>query len=118
MAAPPDAWVIREHQPLFLNALEAVAIKCGIQTFSYFPHLDPDTLLFPALKAGVSTGYLSDIPPSNCFWPNAMESADDIPLSIHLQNWRSATVEPSVTRKLLQEELDQGFCLNGPGLCV
>ena len=44
-----------------------------------------------------------------------MESADDIPLSIHLQNWRSATVEPSVTRKLLQEELDQGFCFKFEG---
>ena len=44
-----------------------------------------------------------------------MESADDIPLSIHLQNWRSATVEPSVTRSLLQEELDQGFCFKFEG---
>ena len=103
--APSDAWVVREHQPLFLNALEAVANKCG----------DPDVLLFPALKAGVSTGYLSDIPASNCFWPNTVESEDSVPLSIHLQNWRSATVDPSVTRRLLQEELDQGFCFKFEG---
>ena len=36
MDAPRDAWVVREHEPLFLNALEAVAIKCG----------DPDTRKF------------------------------------------------------------------------
>ena len=105
LEAPPDAWEVREHQPLFLNALEAVANKCG----------DPDVLLFPALKAGVSTGYLSDIPASNCFWPNTVASEDSVPLSIHLQNWRSATVDPSVTRRLLQEELDQGFCFKFEG---
>ena len=38
-----------------------------------------------------------------------------MPLSIHMQNWRSASVEPSVTRKLLQEELDQGFCFKFQG---
>ena len=105
LEAPSDAWEVREHQPLFLNALEAVANKCG----------DPDVLLFPALKAGVSTGYLSDIPASNCFWPNTVAPEDSVPLSIHLQNWRSATVDLSVTRRLLQEELDQGFCFKFEG---
>ncbi|CAE7771724.1 unnamed protein product [Symbiodinium sp. CCMP2592] len=105
VSAPADAWLQREHQPLCLNALEAVAQVC----------FDADTTLFPALKARVPTGFQSDIPPSHSFWPNTRESLDDIPLSIHLQNWRSATVEPSVTRRLLQEELDQGFCFKFNG---
>ncbi|CAE7273822.1 unnamed protein product [Symbiodinium necroappetens] len=105
ISEPPDAWVIRDHQPICLNALHAVASFCG----------DPDTSLFAALKDGVPTGYLHNIPSSNCFWPNHNEGVDDIPLSIHLQNWRSATVEPEVTRKLLQEELDQGFCFKFHG---
>ena len=105
ISEPPDAWVIRNHQPICLNALHAVASFCG----------DPDTSLFSALKDGVPTGYLHNIPSSNCFWPNHSECVDDIPLSIHLQNWRSATVEPEVTRKLLQEELDQGFCFKFHG---
>ncbi|CAE7226768.1 unnamed protein product [Symbiodinium sp. CCMP2592] len=103
--APANAWLQRAHQPLALNALEAVARVC----------LDADTTLFPSLKAGVPTGFQSDIPPSHSFWPNIRESLDDIPLSIHLQNWRSATVEPAVTRRLLQEELDQGFCFRFQG---
>ncbi|CAE7285202.1 unnamed protein product [Symbiodinium sp. CCMP2592] len=105
IAAPANAWSQRAHQPLCLHALEAVAQVS----------LDPDTTLFPALKAGVQTGFQADIPPSNCFWPNIRESLDDVPLSIHLQNWRSATVEPAVARRLLQEELDQGFCFKFEG---
>ena len=46
IASPPEAWAVREHQPLCINALEAVAKYCG----------DPDAFLFPSLKAGVSTG--------------------------------------------------------------
>ena len=46
IASPPEAWAVRKHQPLCINALEAVAKYCG----------DPDAFLFPSLKAGVSTG--------------------------------------------------------------
>ncbi|CAE7034208.1 unnamed protein product, partial [Symbiodinium natans] len=39
----------------------------------------------------------------------------DVSLSIHMQNWRSASVDLSVTQALLQEELDQGFCFKFDG---
>ena len=39
LEAPSDAWEVREHQPLFLNALDAVANKCGILMSSYFLRL-------------------------------------------------------------------------------
>ena len=37
------------------------------------------------------------------------------PFQSTYKNWRSATVEPEVTRKLLQDELDQGFCFKFHG---
>ena len=55
MAAPPDAWVMQEHQPLFLNALEAVAIKFGIQTLSCSPAIC-------VRAAHLSRHNLSDLP--------------------------------------------------------
>ena len=36
-------------------------------------------------------------------------------LSIHLQNWRSANVDASVTQQLLEYELSQGFCFKYEG---
>ena len=107
LGIPEDSktWEMRAHQPLALNVLEKLACFCG----------DPDVNLCRSLIAGIPTGFYNDIPPSNCFWPNRKDCVEDMPLSIHMQNWRSASVEPSVTRKLLQEELDQGFCFKFQG---
>ena len=104
--APSNAWYIHPYQPMCLHAFEALARHCG----------DPDEHLFPHLRMGVPTGYLNDIPPSNCFWPPKGESASAaIPLTLNLENWQSATVEPSVTSRLLQEELDAGYCFKFGG---
>ena len=100
-----NTWKVREHQPLHLHALEALACFCG----------DPDVSLCKSLLQGVPTGYNNDIPVSNCFWPNQKENLEDVSLSIHMQNWRSASVDLSVTQALLQEELDQGFCFKFDG---
>ena len=65
---------------------------------------------------GVPTGYLNDIPPSGCFWPPRSDSASaEIPLALNLENWKSADVEPDVTSRLLQEELDAGYCFKFEG---
>ncbi|CAE7294731.1 KIF15 [Symbiodinium natans] len=105
MATDANTWEVREHQPLHLHALEALACFCG----------DPDVSLCKSLLQGVPTGYNNDIPVSNCFWPNQKENLEDVSLSIHMQNWRSASVDPSVTQALLQEEIDQGFCFKFDG---
>ena len=52
ISQPPEAWVVRDHQPICLNALHALASFCG----------DPDTSLFTALKEGVPTGYFEQHP--------------------------------------------------------
>ena len=103
--APADAWLPRTHQPICLNALEALSLHVG----------DADIHLLPALKSGVPTGYHNDVPPSFSFWPNMQATPDDVPLSIHLQNWRSATVDASITQRLLEEEISQGFCFRYNG---
>ena len=105
IANPADAWLPRVHQPLCLNALEALSLHVG----------DADIHLLPALKSGVPTGYHSDIPPSFSFWPNMQAGPEEVPLSIHMQNWRSATVDASVTQRLLDEEISQGFCFKYSG---
>ena len=69
----------------------------------------------PSLKSGVPTGYQNDIPPSFSFWPSLHANPEDVPLSIHFQNWRSANVDASVTEQLLAEELAQGFCFKYEG---
>ena len=105
VATDANTWKVREHQPLYLHALEALACFCG----------DPDVSLCKSLLQGVPTGNNNDIPVSNCFWPNQKENLEDVSLSIHMQNWRSASVDLSVTQALLQEELDQGFCFKFDG---
>ena len=89
-----------------LHAFEALARHCG----------DPDVHLFPHFCMGIPTGYLNDIPPSTCIWPPNGESASaEIPLTLNLENWKSANVEPAVTSRLLQEELDAGYCFKFEG---
>ena len=99
--APENAWYIHPYQPMCLHAFEALARHCG----------DPDVHLFPHFCMGIPTGYLNDIPPSTCIWPPNGESASaEIPLTLNLENWKSANVEPAATSRLLQEELDAGYC--------
>ena len=105
LETPPQAWSPHAHQPICLNALEALSLYVG----------DGDIHLLPALKSGVPTGYQNDIPPSFSSWPSLRDNPEDVPLSIHLQNWRSANVDASVTQHLLAEELAQGFCFKYEG---
>ena len=103
---PDNAWYVHPYQPMCLHAFEALAQHCA----------DPDVQLFPHLRMGVPTGYLHDIPPSTCFWPPRGESASAaIPLTLNLENWKSADVEPAVTSRLLQEELEAGYCFKFEG---
>ena len=83
-----------------LNALERLAFFVA----------DADVSLFSALRKGAPTGCQYDIPDSHPFWTNDVEQLHDVPLSLHLQNWRSAAVDTPTTLALLQEEIDQGFC--------
>ena len=73
---------------------------------------DPDIDLFPSLIAGVSAGFNKDISPSNVFGPNDRPNLPETPPSVRLANWQSAEIEPDTTRRLVQEELGQGWVLN------
>ncbi|CAE7597798.1 unnamed protein product, partial [Symbiodinium sp. CCMP2592] len=105
MQTPDNAWYVHPYQPMCLHAFEALAQHCG----------DQDIHLFPHLRMGVPTGYLNDIPPSNCFWPPKGQSGELIPLALNLENWKSADVAPEVTSRLFQEELDAGYCFKFEG---
>ncbi|CAE6956780.1 unnamed protein product [Symbiodinium sp. CCMP2592] len=105
MQTPDNAWYVHPYQPMCLHAFEALAQHCG----------DQDIHLFPHLRMGVPTGFLNDIPPSNCFWPPKGQSGELIPLALNLENWKSADVAPEVTSRLLQEELDAGYCFKFEG---
>ena len=83
-----EIWAVRVHQPMCLNALERLASFVG----------DSDVSLFHALRTGAPMGFSNDIPESYTFWPNDRDRIDDVPLSLHMQNWRSADVDPSVTQ--------------------
>ena len=101
----PVSWEIREHQPMHLSILEALHT---IQN-------DPDQALFPALKNGVSTGFLGDIEPSGCFPVNDKEGPMDTPLSAHWGNWQSAEDDLNLTRSLVQAEVDNGWVFKYTG---
>ncbi len=63
----------------------------------------------------MSTGFNKDISPSNVFGPNDRSNLPETPLSVHLANWQSAEIEPDTTRRLVQEELDQGWVFEFKG---
>ncbi|CAE7643160.1 unnamed protein product [Symbiodinium sp. CCMP2592] len=105
LQTPDNAWYVHPYQPMCLHAFEALAQHCE----------DQDTHLFPHLRMGVPTGYLNDIPPSNCFWLPKGQSGELTPLTLNLENWKSAEVAPDVTSRLLQEELDAGYCFKFEG---
>ena len=100
----PD-WTIREHQPMCLEILRSFNILMA----------DPDASLFPALIAGVGTGFQNDIPLSNCFPINEASDSDGPPLSAHLTNWQSAEDDVGLTRELVQQEIDKGWVFEFDG---
>ena len=94
----PD-WQVREHQPMHLHILRSLS-----QVMQ-----DRDTPLFDCLIRGVSTGFQSDIPVSNCFPPNDRPARPEIPLSAHLSNWHSAEEDPTLTQELTDKEVQEGW---------
>ena len=98
-------WTIRPHQPMTLNIMSQLS----------FIMQDHDIDLFPSLIAGVSAGFHNDISPSHVFGKNDRPKLPETPLSVHLANWQSAEVEPDITRRLAQEELDQGWVFEFQG---
>ena len=98
-------WTVRPHQPMNLNIMSQL---------NFVMH-DHDIDLFPSLIEGVSTGFNNDIRPSNVFGANDRPKLPETPLSVHLANWQSAEVEPDTTKRLVQEELDQGWVFEFKG---
>ena len=77
-------WDISVGQPYALHALHA--LSACLQ--------DKDSALFPALLAGVPTGFDSDIPPSGCLLPAPPnENAFSLDLAICQGNWQGAEAE-------------------------
>ena len=100
----PD-WSIRKHQPMHLYILHS------LQRIMH----DFDFTLMPSLLEGVRTGFSTAIPPSGIFPPKEPADTESEPLSAHLSNWQSAEEDLSLTRDLVQEEVDQGWVLAYPG---
>ena len=98
-------WDIPQNQPLCLHILQALSRVME----------DPDTALFQHLIDGVPTGYLRNIPLSNCFEQTAEADDDPPPLSVHFDGWKSAHDDPTITTELVDEELRQGWIFEFPG---
>ena len=94
----PD-WSIRPHQPMCLEILRGLSDIMR----------DPDQALFKSLIDGVGTGFQHDIPLSHCFPLQPPGETDEPPLSAHLTNWQSAEDDISLTRELVQQEIDKGW---------
>ena len=78
---------------------------------------DKDCALFPALLAGVPTGFGSDIPPNGCLLPAPpSEHAFALGLAICQGNWQGAESEPASLQDLIQSEEDSGFVREFPSL--
>ena len=101
----PIDWTVRDRQPMHL------AIMAELSAIMQ----DADIHLFPSLQAGVSTGFLGDIPPSHVFPPAEKSQPDLTPLSVHMTNWQSAETDIDLTRSLVQEEVDKGWVFEFPG---
>ena len=100
----PD-WSVRKHQPIQLRILHS------LQRIMH----DFDFTLFPSLLEGVRTGFSTAIPPSGIFPHEEPTDVDSEPLSAHLSNWQSADDDLTLTRKLVQEEIDQSWVFAYPG---
>ena len=98
-------WTIRDHQPMHLAIMAELSAVMK----------DADINLFPSLQAGVSTGFLGDIPPSHVFPTADKTPPDSTPLSVHMTNWQSAKSDLELTRSLVQEEVDKGWVFEFQG---
>ncbi|CAL1148324.1 unnamed protein product [Cladocopium goreaui] len=72
-------------------------------------------VLSPSKDDLETTGFSTAIPPSGIFPPKERADTDSEPLSAHLSNWQSAEEDLSLTRELVQEEVDQGWVFAYPG---
>ena len=98
------SWECPEGQPYALHAILALS-KC-LQ--------DKDSALFPALLAGVPTGFDNDIPPSGFFLSAPpTEHAFALDLAICQGNWQGAESDPASLQELIQAEEDSGCLLLG-----
>eukprot|EP00435_Cladocopium_sp_Y103_P061476 s365_g23.t1 len=98
-------WTIPADQPYALFALHKLSDFLQ----------DPDSALWTCLQHGVPTGFHNDIPPSNV-WHSTEQIAEDHPLQIHLDNWRSAEEDPLLLEQLVQAEVDAGWLQEFPSL--
>ena len=100
-------WDIPMGQPYALHALHALSACLQYK----------DSALFPALLAGVPTGFDSDIPPSGCLLPAPPnENAFSLDLAICQGNWQGAEADPASLQELIQAKEDAGFVREFPSL--
>ena len=101
------SWECPSGQPYALHAL--LALSSCLQ--------DKDSALFPALLAGVPTGFDNDIPPSGCLLPAPpAEHAFALDLAICQGNWQGVESDPASLQELIQAEEDSGFVQEFPSL--
>ncbi|CAE7250897.1 unnamed protein product [Symbiodinium sp. CCMP2592] len=94
-------WSVAEHQPYSLLALQS--LSRALQ--------DRDDELFPALIAGVPTGFFSDIPPSHVFIPKHKGDSSEAPAELVIcdRNWKGARENPKILSELIDKEISEGF---------
>ena len=101
------SWDIPSGQPYALHALAALSSCLK----------DRDSALFPALLAGVPTGFDSDIPASGCLLSAPpSEHAFALDLAICQGNWQGAESDPASLQELIQAEENAGFVREFPSL--
>ena len=98
-------WTIRPHQPMTLNIMSQLS----------FIMSDPDIDLSPASLQELALDSIMTYHHPTFFGDNDRPKLPETPLSVHLANWQSAEVEPDITRRLVQEELDQGWVFEFTG---
>ena len=76
---------------------------------------DQDTMLWPSLLSGVSTGFDADIPPSHVFAPKESHPASD-DLRICFGNWTGAEENPTLLAEFIQQEVASGWLEEVPDL--
>ncbi|CAE7206607.1 unnamed protein product [Symbiodinium sp. CCMP2592] len=94
-------WSVAEHQPYSLLALQS--LSRALQ--------DRDDELFPALIAGVPTGFFSDIPSSHVFVPKHKDDSSETPAELVIcdRNWKGARDNPKILSELIDKEISEGF---------
>ncbi|CAE7257892.1 unnamed protein product [Symbiodinium sp. CCMP2592] len=94
-------WSVAEHQPYSLLALQS--LSRALQ--------DRDDALFPALIAGVPTGFFSDIPSSHVFVPKHKDDSSETPAELVIcdRNWKGARDNPKILSELIDKEISEGF---------